>query len=450
MKELDFGSFGGQGDGRTDNSAAFAAALAALKNSGGGVLSVGEGVWRTGPLELFSGATLYLAEDAVISFIAEPRLYRPVSTRWEGVGCFAMHPCIYARDGEHLRITGKGRIDGNGQQWWDLLQEKHRRGQTVPEDTEELALARLNPGFEKQSDGGGGRRLQFLRPPLIQFYQCTDVCLETLTLINSPFWTVHPVFCRDVKIRGLTIINPRDTPNTDGIDIDSCEDVLIENCSVAAGDDGIVLKSGSGEDGMRVNKPTRRVKIRNCTVEDGHGGVVIGSETAAGISQVLAEDCVFRGTDRGIRIKTRRGRGGQIRDLEFRNLTMENNLCPLSINMYYRCGAELAEGLFSLDSLPADSATPSVKDIRISDISAKGCRASAGFIVGLPESPVEDLRIHRCEFYTNETSGISPDESDLCLGIPQISGKGIRIINVKAPAFSSITVRGPREAFIYG
>ena len=449
MKDIDLGSFGGLGDGITDNSAAFGRALETLKASGGGTLLVGSGIWRTGPLELFSNCTLYLEEGAAVSFIAEPARYTPVFTRWEGIRCFAMHPCLFAKDGEHIRVEGKGRLDGNGQRWWDLLREKRRRRQEAPEDAEELALARLNPGFESQSGGGGGRNIQFLRPPLVQFYRCVDAGLRDITLANSPFWTVHPVFCRELRLSGLSITNPKDAPNTDGIDIDSCEDVEIDNCHVSVGDDGIALKSGSGGDGIEAGKPTCRVRVRNCAVEDGHGGIVIGSETAGGIFDVLAEDCIFRGTDRGIRIKTRRGRGGHIRDLEFRGLTMENNLCPLSINMYYRCGAEHEAGYFSLDPLPVTAQTPSIKNIVVSGVRAGGCRASAGFIAGLPESPVENLRVRDCEFSTDEASGISPDESDMFLGIPSVTEKSFRLLNVKDPDLQNLKVLGPEKAFLY-
>jgi polygalacturonase len=449
MKEIDLCSFGGQGDGIADNSEAFAQALEALKAADGGTLLVGRGIWRTGPLELFSNLTLYLEEGAVVSFIAEPARYVPVFTRWEGVRCFALHPCVFAKDEEHIRIEGKGCLDGNGQRWWDLLREKRRQGQKVPEDAEELALARLNPGFESQSGGGGGRNIQFLRPPLVQFYQCVDLSLRDITLANSPFWTVHPVFCRELKLSGLSITNPHDAPNTDGVDIDSCEDVEIENCRVSVGDDGIVLKSGSGADGIKAGKPTCRVRIRNCTVENGHGGIIIGSETAGGIFDVLAEGCLFRGTDRGIRIKTRRGRGGDIRDLEFRSLTMENNLCPISINMYYRCGAEHEAACFSLDPLPVTPQTPSIKNITVSGIWARGCRASAGFIAGLPELPVENLTVRDCEFSTNETSGVSPDESDMFSGVPSVTEKSFRLLNVKDPELLNVAVWGPEEAFLY-
>ena len=449
MREFSLASFSGNPDGVSDNTGSFAAALKAVKDSGGGVLKVEKGVWRTGPIEVFSRTALFLEEDAVISFIPEPERYAPVWTRWEGVECYAMHPCVFSNEQSDITISGKGVIDGNGLEWWEIYRKKKREKQKEPQTREELALAGLNRGFMNQPSGGGGRSTQFLRPPLIQFRGCKNIRLEGITIRNSPFWTVHPLFSKGIVITGVKVSNPHDAPNTDGIDIDSCEDVLIENCHVTVGDDGIAIKSGAGEDGMKTARPSRRVTVRGCTVENGHGGVVIGSETAAGIFDVLAEDCLFRGTDRGIRIKTRRGRGGQIHGLEFRKLVMENNLCPVAINMFYRCGAALADGFFSQEALPVNEATPSIKNIIITNIRASGCRASAGFIAGLPESPVENLYLRNCDFSTDEQSGVSPDESEMFLGIPQTAEKSIRLLNIKNIECREINVHGPANAFIY-
>ncbi|MDR2397217.1 MAG: glycoside hydrolase family 28 protein [Spirochaetaceae bacterium] len=433
----------------TDNSAAFRQALAALAESGGGTLVVEPGTWLTGPIELFSHTTVRLEEGAVISFIPEPERYGPVFSRWEGVECYAMHPLVFARGQQDVVLTGRGQLEGNGRVWWDMLKVKRAVGQSVPETPLEQKLASLNAGYETQPGGGGGRGMQFLRPPLVQFLDCTSVRLEGLTLTNSPFWTVHPVYCQGLVISSLSIHNPHDSPNTDGIDIDSCQDVLVENCHVAVGDDGIALKSGAGADGLRVNRPTTQVTVRDCTVEDGHGGIVIGSETAGGIMQVLAERCRFRGTDRGIRIKTRRGRGGSIRDIRFRDLTMEDNLCPLAINMYYRCGAELSDGWFSLEPLPVGPTTPEIKNISIAGITASGCRAAAGFVAGLPESPVENLRIQDSSFSTSEADPARPDESDMFLGIPSVEEKSFRLLNVRNPELIQVSIHGPAQRFIY-
>lgn len=447
MKTLTLESCGGKADGEFDNSTVFARALEELR--GGGVLAVGKGVWRTGPIELFSGTTLHLSEGSVISFIPDFERYRPVFTRWEGIECFAMHPLVFCSGQHDVSITGTGRIEGNGEAWWAAIREKQAVPGKKPEAPIELDLARFNTGYETQPGGGGGRAFQFLRPPAVQFYNCRNVSMEGITITNSPFWTVHPVYCDGLRISGVTLVNPHDAPNTDGIDIDSCVDVHIAGCRIAVGDDGIALKSGSGPDGIRVNRPTKHVIVRDCVVGDGHGGIVIGSETAAGVHDVLTENCEFRGTDRGIRIKTRRGRGGTISNLVFRNLTMENNLCPVAINMYYRCGASPADSaLFSPEAEPVVPETPHIHSVSISGIRATGCRASAGFIVGLPEAPIRNLKIEKCFFGTDEQSSADPSESDMFLGIPPVGVKSVRVLNAVEPVFSDVTVEGPSVPFI--
>ncbi|MDR0637333.1 MAG: glycoside hydrolase family 28 protein [Spirochaetaceae bacterium] len=445
----DLTDFGGAA-GAPDNGAAFKAAFEALRAAGGGTLVLGPGVWNTGPIELFSGTTLALEKGAALSFIPEMEQYTPEWTRWEGIECYAMHPCIFSRGQSGVTITGEGRIEGNGAFWWRYALEKKARLEAELENALERHLAVLNPGYQGQPGGGGGRRSQFLRPPLVQFLDCERVRMEGVTLANSPFWTVHPVYCSDVTLSELTIKNPHDAPNTDGIDIDSCNGVLIEDCVINVGDDGIALKSGSGPDGLRVGKPTSNVEVRRCMVGDGHGGIVIGSETAGGISGVKVSDCVFKGSDRGIRIKTRRGRGGVIRDLEFRDLVMEGTLCPLVINMYYRCGASPEDGWFSLDSRPIEKGTPEIHGVTVRNIQAAGCRASAGFIAGLPESPVRGLSVVDCFFSTDETSPASAAESDMYFGIPEVNTKAFRMLNADNPRFENCSIEGPAVPFIYG
>jgi polygalacturonase len=450
--------FGGA-EGAGDNSAAFKAAFEALRTAGGGTLVLKPGVWHTGPVELFSGTTLVLEKGASLSLLPELERYTPEWTRWEGVECYAMRPCIFSRGQTGVVITGEGRIEGNGAFWWQYAREKKSRPEDAPSGRPEGApsgaldidrrLAALNPGYQGQPGGGGGRRFQFLRPPLVQFLDCERVRMEGVTLADSPFWTVHPVYCRDVTLSGLTIKNPHDAPNTDGIDIDSCSGVLVEDCTINVGDDGIALKSGSGPDGLRVGKPTSGVEVRRCAVGDGHGGIVIGSETAGGIAGVKVSDCVFKGSDRGIRIKTRRGRGGVIRDLDFRDIVMEGTLCPLVINMYYRCGASPEDGWFSLKPQPIEEGTPEISGVTVRNVRASGCRASAGFIAGLPESPVRGLSIVDCFFSTDESSPVDAAESDMYLGIPEVNTKAFRLFNADNPRFENCRVEGPAAPFIY-
>ncbi len=439
--------FGGKSEATFDNSEAFAAAFDFFSQNKGGELVISAGTWRTGPIDLCSGMTLTLEENAVVQFIAEPARYRPVKTRWEGVVCHAMHPCIFAANATDVTIRGKGTFDGNGSFWW--AEKRRKKTQTGPVEPFELELAALNPGYEKQPGGGGGRETQFLRPSLMQFYECENVKVEGITLKNSPFWTFHPVFTKNLTVEGISISNPEDAPNTDGMDIDSCENVVIRNCNVSVGDDGIAIKAGAGEDGIRINRKSRHITVDRCTVTKGHGGIVLGSETAAGIEDVTVTDCTFCGTDRGIRLKTRRGRGGTVHNLHFDGLKITDCLCPFAINMFYCCGTKRCEPeFFSQEALPVNEATPHLTDITIRNVHATGCKASAGFIAALPEAPLTNLIIQNCVFETDESAPEKPDLSDMFSGIPETSEKSFRILHAENPVFENVSIIGPKEAFL--
>lgn len=437
--------FGGRGDGRFDNSSCFANAFAQLANTGG-TLVVGSGTYLTGPLTIRGDEVHVILEDGcILLFLSDENLYTPVFTRWEGVNCYCMHPCVHVLDATNVSITGKGVIDGNGSWWWETANKKKHK-QIGPVSVMEHTLAALNPGYLEQCGGGGGREAQFLRPPLLQIQNCKGVKLEGITLQNSPFWTLHPLYSSNLTIKGLKVLNPFDAPNTDGIDVDSCSNVTIADCLVDVGDDGIALKSGSGPDGIAVNMPTQNIVIEHCTVRSAHGGAVIGSETAAGIHEVSVSDCVFDGTDRGIRIKTRRGRGGNISKLHFDGVQMKNNLCPLTINMYYRCGS-IDDQEFSLEKLPLNDTTPSISDILIENCMATDCLSTAGFIVGLPEAPVKNLVIKDCSF-SIASSNLAPiDDSEMYAGLPEVTSRGVRLRNVELTV-SNLAVGGVKEGMI--
>ena len=450
MKEISITDFGGKSGGKFDNTNAFAMAIAEISRSDGGKLTVPKGVWSVGAINLESDMTLVLEEGAELSFITDPVRYTPVYTRWEGVECYAMHPLLYASGKKNVVITGKGVLNGNGKAWWNLKRAKKASGQNCPEEPYEKLLATMNPGYLEQPGGGGGREIQFLRPSFVEFTNCQNVTLEGVLIKDSPFWTVHPLYTKNLVLKNIKIENPADAPNTDGIDIDSCENVQILDCEVSVGDDGICLKSGSGPDGIRVGKPTDGVVIRGCTVRNAHGGIVLGSETAAGIRHILAENCNLDGTDRGIRIKSRRGRGGDLFDITLKDLTMKDNLCPIALNMYYKCGiTDTKSPLFSLEKQPITAETPRIHDVKISNCKATGCKASAGFIVGLPEMPIDNLEISDCYFSTDESSAESPMNSDMFYGLPEVTEKSFRILNAPGAVFKDVKIEGPKEAFIY-
>lgn len=428
-------------DGQTDNSKALQDRL-----DKGGHVVISKGVYMTGPLTVPSGTVLELQEGAVLKFIPDFGAYEPVWSRWEGVKCWCMHPCLFINEAEDVVIKGAGVIDGSGRAWWDYSIERRNSGKG-PETDIEKRFAALNPGYEDQPGGGGGRQIQFLRPPLVQILSSKNITIEGVKIKDSPFWTVHPLFSDHVTLRGLTIENPADAPNTDGIDIESSTNVLVEDCLVHVGDDGIALKSGSGPDGIKDAAPTEHVIIRRCTVKAAHGGAVIGSETAAGIGDVEVSDCLFDGTDRGIRIKSRRGRGGMLHDLVFKRLVMKDNLCPLVVNMYYRCGCN-DMSCFSLDPQPVTDETPGLKGLVVEDCQGTGARASAAMIVGLPERKVESVKIKRCHFSV-ATEGLRPvRESDMFLGLPEIEERGIRIRYVDGLELEDVTVDGASRAVV--
>ncbi len=451
MEILSIVQCGGVGDGVYDNTAAFQQAFRLVRESSGGIVSVPAGVWRTGPLELPGHCTLQLEEGSVLSFIPEFHRYRAVWTRWEGVECYAMHPCLYAHDVRQVAIRGTGVIDGNGEVWWTYRRNILKRPSYGPATELEQSFAILNPEYRNQPGGGGGRISQFLAPPCIQFYQCTEVSITGVTIVNSPFWTVHPVYCRNLEIREVTIRNPYDAPNTDGIDIDSCVKVVIEECDIDVGDDAIALKSGSGLQGIEIGRPTTSVRVSRCRVSRAHGGIVIGSETAGGIHDVVASDCDFLGTDRGIRIKTRRGRGGSIHDLVFRNNRMVDNLCPVAINMYYRCGVleHERERVFSLAHQETVASTPSIRNVEIDGLRATGSKASCGFFIGLPEAPLQHLVLRDCDFTCDTESTISTDDSEMYEGLPTVETRGLRFRYCQEVVFDQVAVHGPEIPFLF-
>ena len=443
-KEYTLADFGAIGDGQFDNSEVFKRAFESLQK--GGLLRIEAGEYLSGPIHITAtNLVVEFETGATIRFIADENRYRPFYSRWEGVNCYCMHPCLLINESDGLIFRGKGVIDGSGPWWWATAQQK-RNTQKGPVSAIETELAKLNPGYERQSGGGGGRQSQFLRPPLVQIRESNNVKIEGLTIQNSPFWTVHPLYSTNIILKDLSVINPPDAPNTDGIDVDSCSFVTIKNCLIDVGDDGIALKSGSGKDGVAVNRKTSDILVEGCTVRHAHGGAVIGSETAAGIHDVVVRSCFFDGTDRGIRIKTRRGRGGHISDLHFQDIRMDNNLCPLTVNMYYRCGSLDAED-FSLERKPVTPTTPHIEHITIEGCTSSNNRSSAAFIVGLPESPIRDLVISGCTFMVANEHLEPVSESEMYEGLPITEGRGIRLRNVSL-TIHDVIVQGIAEEYV--
>ena len=391
------------------------------------------GTYLTGPLTLRSNLTLTLEKGAVLEFKDDPNLYPPVWTRWEGVECYAMHPLIYANGQQNITIQGEGVIDGHGQAWWKKFAQIQQEDRNTPRFDYEKRLASMNPGYQEQTGGGGRRSTQFLRPPLLQIWKCQNFTLKGVTLRNSPWWTFHMVYSSDIQIQDVTFRNPADAINTDAMDIDSSKNVTVTDCLLDVGDDGVTLKSGSGPSAQAIGIPTENVTVKHCRILNSHGGIAIGSETAAGVKNLTVDDCTFVGTQRCVRLKTRRGRGGTIEGIYLHNLHMDRCWCPIALQMYFasEVKADEAEKILSLGAQPVTAQTPHIQDVEIKDVVATNVRCVAAFIVGLPEAKIKDVRIENYQWSLAKDDDLLPiDQAEKTGGTIHLNQQGINTINV--------------------
>jgi polygalacturonase len=428
------------GDGRTVDTKAIREAIAACQESGGGTLYFPPGEYLTAPLELCDNLTLHFEAGATLRFSQNIDDYPAAFVRWEGCECVGYSPCIYGNGLKNVTLEGRGILDGSGTVWWTELHRRKKEGLKGPQTPMEHEFARQNVGYESAGSGGGGRETQFLRPCLIEMLHCENVRLSGITVQNSGFWNTHLVYCENVVVDGVSIRNPSDTPNGDGLSLDSCRNVRVVNCLFDTGDDCLTLKSGIDADGRRVNRPTEDVLISNCLFMRGHGGVVLGSELSGGIRRVLVSNCIFKGTDRGLRIKARRGRGGYARDIRLSNCHFEDTLCPFVINARYGCGAWDDPVASDPEPRPVDETTPHFSGIHISQCTARGCVAAAMWVSGLPEAPVENL--HLSDLLLETVSGEGPPSAAaMAYGAEKTRGAGLILSEIKDLQKHNVVVR---------
>lgn len=353
------------------NTHPIADAIQACHGNGGGTVLVPAGIWRTGPVHLKSNVNFHVAQGAELHFSDDFDDYLPeVFTRWEGMECWNYSPLIYAIDCENIGITGGGTLFGHGEKWHPWKQTQHPGAEQL-----NSMCAEGVPVAQRRMAQPGA-----LRPPLIQPVRCRNVLIEGLHIEGSPQWTIHPVYCERLIARRLTLHTWG--PNTDGINLDSCRDSLIEYCDIDTGDDSICLKSGINEDGRRVSIPCERVVIRHCSTAGGHGAVTIGSEMSGGVRHIYCHDYKIRFNDRAVRIKSRAGRGGYIQDCWFENFDVEACGELIEINMRYA-----ASTVQPKTALPPDVRNIVARNLRCGE-------ARWGFrIVGIPEGKIRDVTI---------------------------------------------------------
>ena len=416
-------SFGAVGDGVADDTAALQAAISFLPE--GGRLFFPPGAYRTLPLALKSHITLEFAEGAVLLGSTERTRY-PIlpgtlpdlnSGReiffggFEGNAIPMYQSLITAQYAEDITIIGPGKVDGNAQ----------------------------NSDFWT-----GYRDFPAARPRLFFFNRCRDITLHGIQACNSPSWQLHPYYCQNVSFYDVQVTAPKDSPNTDALDPESCDGVNIIGCRFNVGDDCIAIKSGKIELGSTLNRPADHHTIRNCLMEFGHGAVTLGSEIGAGVRNLSVSRCVFHGTDRGLRIKTRRGRGKNCRvdKVTFENIHMDGVLTPVVINMWYNCcdPDRESEYVWSRERLPVDDRTPHLGRFCFRNITCENAEVAACYIDGLPESPLDEVAFENVSvrFAGNARPGI-PAMKNFAREHCRL---GFYFDNVRRVRLKNVTLRG--------
>lgn len=416
-------NFGAKTDTTTNNQKAIQKAIDVCHKNGGGNVIIPEGLWKTSYIELKSNVNLHLDKGATLSFIDDISLYAvPTFTRWEGLECMNYHPLLYARDQENIAITGQGIIEGNGEAWWELA-----RG------TQKLSLKKLYDQVEAGIEPEERNCLAFtptsyLRPSMVQFINCKRVLVDGIELHSGPMWTTHFVYCEGVIARNLRVITVGG--NNDGIVPDACNGMLIYNCFFSTGDDCIVIKSGLNEDGWRVGKASQNIVIRDVKTAHGHGGVVIGSEMSGGVNNVYAHDCDFSQTERGLRIKSMKGRGGVIENIWFENIRMDNiKKEAIKINMHY--------GSSSIK--PRTDSLPTFRNIHFKNITSTNSQYAIR-IKGIDEQFVDQIHFENLDMKSTHGIDIENSKNATFKGIKSENKKGypLTIINSNNISFDSI------------
>ncbi|MBL0154335.1 MAG: glycoside hydrolase family 28 protein [Chitinophagaceae bacterium] len=412
---LSIKKFGSVPDGKILNTAPIQEAINWLSAKGGGVVLVPAGLWLTGPLVLRSNINLHLAIGATLLFTKDFNQYPLVEGNWEGSPQIRNQSPISANKATNIAITGRGIIDGNGDAWRMVKKDKLNEtqwkklvnsGGLLSEDKKTWYPSQSsfdgsklqNPGVispEKTPDYYNKVK-DFLRPNMVVLNECNKILLEGVTFQNSPAWCLHPLLCENLTVRNIIVKNPWYAQNGDGIDAESCRNVLIENSIFDVGDDALCMKSGRDEAGRKRGRATENVIIRGCTVYAAHGGFVIGSEMSGGAKNIFVSNCSFIGTDIGLRFKTTRGRGGVVENIYVSGIYMRDIVGEaILFDMYYMAKDPIPldgekRELPKVEFKPVNETTPVFRNFVISDVYCNGA-AKGIFIRGIPEMHVKDI-----------------------------------------------------------
>lgn len=435
----DFGAVNG---GTVLNSKAFADAIAAVSKKGGGKVIIPAGIWLTGPIILKSNIELHAEAGALIKFSTDKSLYPLVETSFEGLNTWRCISPIYGKNLENIAFTGKGVWDGSGEVWRQVKKSKltesqwkkfvasggvlnEKKDSWYPSETFMKASigADQNVRLDLKTKEDFEAIHDFLRPVLVSIQNSKRVLFDGPTFQNSPAWNIHPLMVEDLIVRNVSVRNPWFSQNGDGLDVDSCKNVLVENSTFDVGDDAICIKSGKDKDGRDRGIPCENIIIRNNIVYHGHGGVTVGSEMSGGVKNLHVSNCSFMGTDVGLRFKSNRGRGGVVENIFISDIYMTDIPSQaISFDLYYG-GKSIAETLaeggnkIKTEIVPVDEKTPQFKNISIKNITIAGAY-QAVFLQGLPEMNLENIEISNL---------IGKAEK----GFSIIDAKGIKLSNIK-------------------
>ena len=420
---LNVRDFGAKGDGETDDTPAIQAAICACPENGR--VLIPEGSYHVLPLFLKSCITLEIAKGAQLLLCTDMNAFPVLPGRadaknahgeyiiggWEGEAHVSRASAINGFGLKNVNIIGEGTVNGRGGEagWW------------------------LNP---KTGDKPARPRMLYLR-------DCEHVTVQGVHFINSPSWNLHPCFSRDLSFISVRVTAPRKSPNTDGFDPESCSGVRVLGTRFSTGDDCIAIKSGKMYMGKEYKTPCEDIEIAYCLMLDGHGGVTVGSEMSGGVKHVRVHSCLMEGNDRGLRIKTRRGRGkwGVIDDIEFTDVKMVRVKAPLTVNAMYFCDAD-GKGPYvqNREKQPVDEGTPTIGSVTFERVTATDCQACCAYMLGLPENPARELRLKDCVFAMDAHA--EPMSPVMACGVEPSVRKGIYARFVDKVTLENVSMTG--------
>jgi len=450
--------FDAVGDGQTLNTNAFAKAIKQVSEKGGGCVLVPRGVWLTGPIILKSNINLHVKAGALIIFTKNKDLYPLIESNFEGWKTVRCMSPIMGKDLENIAITGEGIFDGSGEAWRHVKREKMTEkqwndlvnsGGIVTKDgklwypSESFKKGsdkrqKLGPWFSDNLEDYQDTK-DFYRPTLVSLTNCNKVLLDGPVFQNSAAWCIHPLMCENLTVRNIDVRNPWYSQNGDGIDIESCKNSVVYNCTFDVGDDAICIKSGKDKEGRDRGMPTENLIIKNCVVYHGHGGFTVGSEMSGGVNNVHISGCTFIGTDVGLRFKSTRGRGGVVKNIFISYIDMVDiPTNAISFNLFYG-GFSPTDKLLEPDNkinteevYLVTEETPHFKDISIKNITCKGANRAI-YLQGLPEMNLENINM--------ENLIMESKKGLFCMDSRNITINNLVLLNTEYPALNLINAK---------